>query len=132
MYLKELMQGEKFAFYSIVKNLVSIDGEFSADEYALVDGFLSEMSLEKNQIKDIPIDDAIKMFSYSTVSVRKKVFLELVGVTLCDGMLHQKENEFLDKIAKSFFINEDDKNAIISATNDLLDIYKKMAILVNN
>ena len=131
MYLKELMQGEKFAFYSIVKNLVSIDGEFTTDEQALVDGFLAEMSLERNQINDIPVDDAIKMFSYSTASVRKKVFLELVGVTLCDDMLHQKEKEFLDKIAESFLISEDDKNAIIRTVKDLLDIYKKMAVLVN-
>ena len=32
MFLKSLMQGEKFAFYSIAKYLVSIDGEYSAEE----------------------------------------------------------------------------------------------------
>ena len=32
MYLKDLMQCEKYAFYSIVKYLVTIDGEFAKEE----------------------------------------------------------------------------------------------------
>ena len=39
MFLKSLMQGEKFAFYSIAKYLVSIDGEYSAEEQNLMNGF---------------------------------------------------------------------------------------------
>ena len=132
MYLKELMQGEKYAFYAIVKRLVSIDENFSAEEQALIDGFLAEMNLEKEQIKEIPLEEAIKMFSFSTSSVRKKVFLELVGVSLCDKILHKNEEEFLDSIAKSFSINEKEKEDIIQTVDSLLDIYKRMTIIVSN
>ena len=36
MYLKDLMQGEKYAFYSIVKYLVTIDGEFAKEDVNIV------------------------------------------------------------------------------------------------
>ena len=126
MYLKDLMQGEQFAFYSIVMKMVYVDGAFSGEEQDLVKGFLDEMGLEKAQIRDIPFEDAVDMFSYSSPAARRKVFVELVGVALCDEVFHVNEQALLDNIANRFGITENEKNAIVQTVRDLLGIYKKL------
>ena len=130
MYLNGLMQGEKYAFLSIVKHLVSVDGDFSDEEQILIDGFLGEMGFSEDPKSEIGYEDAIEMFTYSTLSVRKKVFIELVGVTLCDEMLHSNEKDFLDNVALKFHINEEDKSEMFCIVRQLTEIYRKMALLV--
>ena len=130
MYLNDLMQGEKFAFYSIVKELVSIDGSFSDVEKQLVNGFLVEMNLVDEKLPTIKLDDAIDMLTYSSSETRKKVFIELVGVTLCDEFLHSDEKMFLDNIANRFSISNDEKDDIIDTIQQLLNIYKKLQTIV--
>lgn len=130
MYLKDLMQGEKYAFYSIVKHLVSIDGEFSPEEKNLLDKFLEEMQISMDEIPSISHKDAIDMFTFSSASTRRKVYIELIGVTLCDEYLHCDEKKYLDNIANTFLISEDLKEEMFDAINDLLKLYKKMNSLV--
>lgn len=130
MYLKDLMQGEKYAFYSLVKYLVSVDGDFSVEEQNMVNEFLVEMQINEQDIPNISPEDAIDMFSYSSFSTRKKVYIELIGVTLCDEFLHSDEKAFLDKIANDFLIDEDMKNKLFESVNELLEIYKKMGTLI--
>ncbi len=129
MYLKDLMQGEKYAFYSIVKYLVTIDGEFAEEEMNLMDEFLQEMQLEKEQVPDISPEDAIGMLKFSTPSTRKKIYIELIAVTLCDEYLHVDEKEYLDRIANDFLIDDELRDKLFETVNELLEIYKRMRIL---
>ncbi|MCR4611946.1 MAG: TerB family tellurite resistance protein [Lachnospiraceae bacterium] len=130
MYLKDLMQGEKYAFYSIVKHFVSVDGEYSDDEKNLVNGFLDEMQLKEEQINEIAPDDAIDMLTFSTYSTRKKIFIELIGVSLCDEVLHIEEKNYLDKIATAFQISDEEKEELIKVVHELLGVYGRMNSLV--
>ncbi len=132
MYLKSLMQGEKYAFYSVVMHMVSIDGVVSDVERTLVNGFLDEMDLSEEGIPDISFDDAIDMFTYSSFSVRKKVYFELVGVALCDELLHVDEKGFLEEVALRFKIDEGVKNSLFETVQELLGVYKKMQAIVDN
>ena len=129
MYLKDLMQGEKYAFYSIVKYLVTIDGEFAEEEMNLMDEFLQEMQLEKEQVPDISPEDAIGMLKFSTPSTRKKIYIELIAVTLCDEYLHIDEKEYLDRIANDFLIDDELRDKLFEMVKELLEIYKRMRIL---
>ena len=129
MYLKNLMQGEKYAFYSIVKYLVTIDGEFAEEEMNLMDEFLQEMQLEKEQVPDISPEDAIGMLKFSTPSTRKKIYIELIAVTLCDEYLHIDEKEYLDRIANDFLIDDELRDKLFETVKELLEIYKRMRIL---
>ena len=129
MYLKDLMQGEKYAFYSIVKYLVTIDGEFAEEEMNLMDEFLQEMQLEKEQVPDISPEDAIGMLKFSTPSTRKKIYIELIAVTLCDEYLHIDEKEYLDRIANDFLIDDELRDKLFETVKELLEIYKRMRIL---
>ncbi len=131
MYLKDLMQGEKFAFYAVIKKLVFIDGTFSDEEQALVNGFLEEMQLEESQIREIGFEDAVDMISYSSPSTRRKVFIELVGVALCDEVFDVSERDFLNNISRKFGISEEEKGRIIQTVRELLSIYRKMAEIVD-
>lgn len=131
MFLKGLMQGEKYAFYSIAKHLVSIDGDYSIEEQGLMNGFLQEMELSESQIPDISPRDAIDMFTYSMPSTRRKVYIELIGVTLCDEYLHDDEREYLDRIANDFLIDEDTRDRLFELVSQLLNIYKSMHELVD-
>lgn len=131
MFLKSLMQGEKFAFYSIAKYLVSIDGEYSAEEQNLMNGFLQEMELNESQISHIKPEDAIEMLTYSTESTRRKIYIELIGVTLCDEYLHDDERKYLDRIANDFLIDEDTRNKLFDLVTQLLNLYKSMHTLVD-
>ena len=129
MCLKDLMQGEKYAFYSIVKYLVTIDGEFAEEEMNLMDEFLQEMQLEKEQVPDISPEDAIGMLKFSTPSTRKKIYIELIAVTLCDEYLHIDEKEYLDRIANDFLIDDELRDKLFEMVKELLEIYKRMRIL---
>ena len=129
MYLKDLMQGEKYAFYSIVKYLVTIDGEFAKEEMNLMDEFLQEMQLEKEQVPDISPEDAIGMLKFSTPSTRKKIYIELIAATLCDEYLHIDEKEYLERIANDFLIDDELRDKLFETVKELLEIYKRMRIL---
>lgn len=129
MYLKDLMQGEKYAFYSIVKYLVTIDGEFAKEEMNLMDEFLQEMQLEREQVPDISPEDAIGMLKFSTPSTRKKIYIELIAVTLCDEYLHIDEKEYLERIANDFLIDDELRDKLFETVKELLEIYKRMRIL---
>ena len=129
MYLKDLMQGEKYAFYSIVKYLVTIDGEFAEEEMNLMDEFLQEMQLEKEQVPDISPEDAIGMLKFSAPSTRKKIYIELISVTLCDEYLNIDEKEYLDRIANDFLIDDELRDKLFETVKELLEIYKRMRIL---
>ena len=131
MFLKSLMQGEKFAFYSIAKYLVSIDGEYSAEEQNLLNGFLQEMELNESQISHIKPEDAIEMLTFSSTSTRRKIYIELIGVTLCDEYLHDDERKYLDRIANDFLIDEDTRNKLFDLVTQLLNLYKSMHTLVD-
>ncbi len=131
MFLKSLMQGEKFAFYSIAKYLVSIDGEYSAEEQNLMNGFLQEMELNESQISHIKPEDAIEMLTFSSPSTRRKIYIELIGVTLCDEYLHDDERKYLDRIANDFLIDEDIRNKLFDLVTQLLNLYKSMHTLVD-
>ncbi len=131
MFLKSLMQGEKFAFYSIAKYLVSIDGEYSAEEQNLMNGFLQEMELNESQISYIKPEDAIEMLTFSSPSTRRKIYIELIGVTLCDEYLHDDERKYLDRIANDFLIDEDTRNKLFDLVTQLLNLYKTMHTLVD-
>lgn len=131
MFLKSLMQGEKFAFYSIAKYLVSIDGEYSAEEQNLMNGFLQEMELNESQISHIKPEDAIEMLTFSSTSTRRKIYIELIGVTLCDEYLHDDERKYLDRIANDFLIDEDTRNKLFDLVTQLLNLYKSMHTLVD-
>ncbi len=132
MYLKGLMQGEKYAFYHVVRHMAAADGEFSDVEKELINGFLNEMDIVEDQIPNISFEDAIDMFTFSTFTVRKKVYFELVGVALCDEILHEDEKEFLDEVAEKLTIKEDVKKAIFDTVNDLFVIYKRMQVIVDS
>lgn len=132
MYLKDLMQGEKYAFYSIVKYLVTIDGDFSDEEMHLMDEFVQEMQLQKENIPDISPEDAVDMLRFSSPVTRKKVYIELIGVTLCDEYLHVDEKEYLDKIANDFLISDEIRDELFDTVNELLIIYKRMRILTKS
>ncbi len=129
MFLKSLMQGEKFAFYSIVKYLVTLDGEFAKEEMNLMDEFLQEMQLEKEQVPDISPEDAIDMLKFSTPSTRKKIYIELIAATLCDEYLHIDEKEYLERIANDFLIDDELRDKLFETVKELLEIYKRMRIL---
>ena len=130
MYLRQLMQGEKYAFFSIVKKLVLVDNDYADVERALADGFLAEMELSEEEIPEIELDDAINMLSFSSFSTKKKVFFELVGVTLCDADFQKSEKAFLNMVADRFCISKKEKDTIIKLVNNLLKIYKKMEMVV--
>lgn len=131
MYLKDLMLGEKFAFYSIAKHLVNIDGDYSEQEKFLLNGFLSEMDLSESQIQEIELSDAVEMLTFSSHAVRKEIFIELIGVTLCDEFFHTDEAKFLDDVAETFHISHEEKNELIQLVNELLVIYKRMQAIVD-
>lgn len=131
MFLKDLMKGEKIAFYSIAKYLVSIDGDYSVEEQNLMRGFLQEMELEEKQISHIAPEDAIEMLTFSAPSTRRKIYIELIGVTLCDEYLHDDEREYLDRIANDFLIDDETRNKLYDLVTQLLNIYKSMHTLVD-
>ena len=71
------------------------------------------------------------MLTFSSPSTRRKIYIELIGVTLCDEYLHDDERKYLDRIANDFLIDEDTRNKLFDLVTQLLNLYKTMHTLVD-
>lgn len=106
MYLALLNEKEKEMFLDVAFNLVAVDGNYSDEEKAVINGYCQEMQCifdEKTMVK--PMDVLIKDIKSNSNNRIKKIFVfELIGLALADGNYDEDERELINKLEMEFDI----------------------------
>lgn len=100
MFLTKLQQEEKEAFLELAYLMAKIDGNFSVYENPVIAKYKKEMDLEDYIIKDLAIEDILKVFK----GERSKhiVLTEILRLVYSDGIVHENEQNSIRLIKKHF------------------------------
>ena len=106
MYLALLSEKEKEMFLGVAFNLAAVDGDYSDEEKAIINGYCQEMQCifdEKTMVK--PTDVLIKDIKSNSDNRIKKIFIfELIGVAMTDGNYDENERALINKLEVEFDI----------------------------
>lgn len=131
MYLKNLTQTEKNAFYFVASEILAVDGKIAEQETFLLNQFLDEMNLNINELKEQTFSEAIDILKTSAYSTKKQIYTELYALCLCDESFEMTEKHLINTIASELNISADESEKIQTVVNELIDIYERMNNLVN-
>lgn len=123
MFLNELNKNESIAFVSLVRHLAVIDNEFSKKEEELINEYKEELKITDGDVNALSFEASIYEFANSSLRVKNIVYFELAGLALVDGVFEEKEEEFLDKIAKAFEISLDKQLSYLDFFKQVKDFY---------
>ncbi len=126
MYLKDLNFDAKQAFYNVARAISSADGVLEESEELLLDEYLEEMKLERNDVYLMVLEDAIVELKKLDYADRRKVYIEFIGLTKCDNNFAIAEQKLLNTIAEELEIPVSTRDDMIKCIDDLMAIYGKM------
>jgi tellurite resistance protein len=100
MFLAELQPEEKKAFLELASLIAMIDGNLSIFENSILRKYQKEMKLENYRIKDLAIEDILKIFK----NERSKhiVLTEVFKLIYSDGVFHDEESKSVQLIKVQF------------------------------
>ena len=106
MYLSLLNKNEKIYFLGLAYNIATIDGNYSNEEKAMINGYCQEMQVEFNEKTMINSNDFFitKINSSSDNKVKKIILFELIGLAMSDNNYDEIEKEMVLDLSKSFKI----------------------------
>lgn len=114
MFLSEFNKKEAVAFVNLVEVLANIDQVFAENEKELLEEYIEELSLSKENIKKLDFESAIKELEESTDRIKNIIYFELVGLALSDGSYDEKEIQFLMGLAARFNISTEKQQEFIN------------------
>lgn len=133
MYLNVLSQKEKECFWVLAKALAKADGIISFEEERYLDQYLKEMELTSETIKvlELTVYDAIEHLAKCENNIKRKIYVELIALALCNNEYDEKEKLLMKKIQNSFLISDTQKESIINLVTDIFDAYYKLEVIIN-
>ncbi len=132
MYLKELNLEEKGAFYSLAQSMVAADGVFGDEEKVMMSQYLQEMNITRSEAAIMTEAAALEVFTKSPNTTKRKVFVELVSLSLCDGTMEAAENQMLVRVSKIMGFSRHLTNQLIDCVKLVTATYDKMSKLINS
>ena len=130
MFLKNLNREEQNAFFALAKCLMAADRVLDENEVQLLKEFLDEMDLTEDQIEVMTSSAALEVLSHSSMTSKKQIFIELVGLSLCDESVDKEEQKALQDYADNFGFTEEMTGQLTDIVNELFLVYKKIGELV--
>ncbi|MDD6796576.1 MAG: hypothetical protein PUE01_14440 [Clostridiaceae bacterium] len=124
MFLNELNKSEASAFVNVVNEFVRVDNVLAKEEKALVDDYLEELNLTKENIGALSHNEAIEVLTNASERIKSIVYFELVGLALVDGKYEDEEIDFLDEIAEKLGISRAKKIAFANYFFNFTEVYK--------
>lgn len=108
MYLSTLTNEEKVLFLGLAFDLASSDGDYSAEEQAIVQGYCYEMQIEFDENTMIkPSDEIIQEISrISSQRTKKIIVFEAIGLAMADNNYDDNERSIISGMEKSFGLDE--------------------------
>lgn len=104
MFLYMLSDNQKIAFLDLAGQAIRVDGRIASEEMALLETMKREMALPSTVLpQGRGLSEAANAFD--TRASKVAALLELIGLGLADGHLHDMEDDFLAKVASVFGIS---------------------------
>lgn len=123
MFLSELKKGESIAFINLVQQFANIDNVLAKEEEELINDYLEELGIGKDEIGNLDYDGIIEVLKTATNRNKSIIYFELVGLALVDGEYGDSEIDYLDKIAYDLDIRRDRKIAFANYFCNFKEIY---------
>ena len=123
MFLNELNKEESIAFLNLVQQFANIDNVFAKEEKRLIQEYLEELELKKEDVKSLTYDEVMDILKRTITRNKSIIYFELVGLALVDGAYEDTEIDFLDKIANDLDIRRDRKIAFANYFFNFKEVY---------
>ena len=128
MFLNRLTPLEKEAFISLGVNAAKANGEFVAEERAMIKEYCKEMEIPFFDAEDAKTADDIEAVFKSSTECHKKIALfELLGLMVADGSYDNMEEDFVLDFAKRIGLSENDVNILYEFLKKYLDLVKEIS-----
>ena len=131
MFLSTFQKEEQDAFLALAKQLVAADGVLDENEIQLMNQFLQEMGVMDDQVEIMTMGAALEALGKSSMTVKKQIFIELVGLSKCDDSLDTNEEEILKHMASELGIAEETAAKLRACVEELFGVYNKMEELIS-
>ena len=131
MYLSLLNKEEKEVFLGMAYHLASVDGNYSEEEKAMIDGYCQELQCtfdEETMIK--PIGELRKRIKNSSEKTKKIFIFELVGLAMADGKYDNDEKEIIGQMIMEYGLNSDFASKCESLLNEYIEFQSRINNLV--
>lgn len=123
MFLNELNKKEAIAFINLVEALANVDSVFAQNEKDLIEEYIEELSLDKENIEKLEFESVVKELEVASDRVKNIIYFELLGVALCDGEYDEKEIQFIKGLAVRFNISINKQHEFINYFKMVKEIY---------
>lgn len=132
MYLALLSEKEKEAFLGFAFHLVAVDGNYSDEEKAVINGYCQEMQCffdEKTMVR--PLDALIRDVKVNCDEKIKKIFVfELIGLAMADKNYDDKERALINNLQAEFDIVPEYARNCEALINEYIAFQTKMNQLI--
>lgn len=105
MFLKELNKEQALAFINLVTEFSLVDEDIRKEEEALINTYVKELGLEKEELENLSYEKAINIIKDSSEKIKNIVYFEIVRIGLVDEDCDIEEVDFLEKVAKDLNIS---------------------------
>jgi uncharacterized tellurite resistance protein B-like protein len=130
MFLNKLNEKEKAAFLKLAYYVATSDNDFSIEEKEIINVYCAEM-----QINDIDFDKSnfnldLTLLEIESSESQKIVLLEIMALVYADNILHQSEEEVLEKMVNKFNLNSKLTSVYAEWTKAILALTKQGVSLI--
>jgi uncharacterized tellurite resistance protein B-like protein len=130
MFLNKLNEKEKAAFLKLAYYVATSDNDFSIEEKEIINVYCAEM-----QINDIDFDKSnfnldLTLLEIESSESQKIVLLEIMALVYADNILHQSEEDVLEKMVNKFNLNSKLTSVYAEWTKAILALTKQGVSLI--
>ena len=131
MLLNNLNENEKVAFISLCNVFAKVNGVVEDAEKKQMEEYCNEMFIEYDENKFYSSDEIYNVFFKSSVTNKKVVLCELVGLIYSDGKMDDVEKNELKLFANKIDINDTLLDNILQVTKKYIDSSRELLELIN-
>ena len=122
MFLQVMNTEEKMKFLEFVYKIANIDGEYAEEEIEIVNNYKNELGI--NEIPETDdINGIIEYFSTKEEVLKRVIIFETMGLINADNKIEPEEADLLNKMIRSFQLDNAVVDKIDMVTKRLQDVY---------
>lgn len=129
MYLAVLPQKAKENFLNLALYVANADNQFSAEEQNMLNAFAGEMNISYQPVT-MPLEEILSRFSDLSLSEKKIVFFELMGLAVVDNHLAKEEKEILERTLTALNLPPEFYEESRKAVTKIAEIYRETNDLI--
>lgn len=113
MYLHLLKEEEQKDFLELAYHLMGVDGAYQDEEASVFESYKHECSLQEYIIsKQTDLESLIANLQNTSSKTKKIILIELFGILLADGEVHENEKTFINHLASEFEVSSEELEKI--------------------